>query len=189
MITFKTTHMKNALLIAATGLLFFSACNENKGTTDATANKMDSASTKNTMEAKEESNKQAALQSVREISKGNVDEGLKNVSSDAIDYGDGNMPAMKGIDTIKAGLKQWLSAVKDYKVENEIAVADGDYVFVYGDWSGTFSTDFMNMKTAGKSFKVRDVDIFKFNDEGKITEHRGVQAFNTILSQVLTKGK
>ena len=179
--------MKNVLLIVATGLLFLSACNENKSTTDATADKMDSTSTQNTKESKEERNKQIVLESLKGVTSGNVDATLKDAAPDMVDYGDGEMSPMKGLDSVKAGLSMWLSSVKDYKVDNEIAVADGDYVFVYGDWSGTFKNDFMKMKTAGKSFKVKDVDIFKLNDEGKIIEHRGVQSFNTLLSQVKAK--
>jgi len=43
------------------------------------------------------------------------------------------------------------------------------------------------MKTKGKSFKVRDVDIFTFNSDGKITEHRNVQSFETMLNQLSKK--
>ena len=67
------------------------------------------------------------------------------------------------------------------------AVADGDKVMVYGDWSGTFKNDFMGMKATGKSFKVKDVDIFTLNDEGKITSHRNVLPWSAIMEQVGAK--
>ncbi len=74
----------------------------------------------------------------------------------------------------------WRFAVKEYKSSNELAVADSNFVFVYADWNGSFKTDFMGMKTAGKPFHLKDVDIFKFDSEGKVMEHRAV-LFNTFL--------
>ena len=55
--------------------------------------------------------------------------------------------------------------------------------------SGTFKAELMGMKPTGKSFKVKDVDIYTFNDDGKITEHRSVQSMATMLSQVGAKMK
>ncbi len=81
-------------------------------------------------------------------------------------------------------MKSWLDAFPDYKGENLMAIADGDKVAVYGDWSGTFKKDFMGMKATGKSFKAKDVDIFTFNDEGNITEHRAVQSMGSIFQQL-----
>ncbi len=40
------------------------------------------------------------------------------------------------------------------------------------------------MKATGKSFKAKDVDIFTFNDAGKITEHRSVQSMATLMQQL-----
>ena len=42
----------------------------------------------------------------------------------------------------------------------------------------------MGMKPTGKTFHVKDVDLFTFNDEGKITEHRSVQSLQTMMMQV-----
>ena len=181
--------MKKVLFVAALGLFLVAGCSDNKGTTDESANKMDSSSTMSSTETKEERNKQVTLESIKALTSGNVDAILKDAAPDIVDYGDGEMPAVKGIDSARASLNMWVSSVKDYKVDDEMAVADGDYVFVYGVWSGTFKNDFMKMKTAGKSFKVKDVDIFKFNDEGKIIEHRNVQSFNTLMSQLTSKQK
>jgi hypothetical protein len=47
----------------------------------------------------------------------------------------------------------------------------------------------MGMKPTGKSFKVKDVDLFTFNDEGKITEHRSVQSGKTMMDMVGAKMK
>jgi predicted ester cyclase len=42
----------------------------------------------------------------------------------------------------------------------------------------------MGMKTAGKKVRINDVDIFKFNSEGKITEHRNVQSSAEMIKQL-----
>ena len=49
--------------------------------------------------------------------------------------------------------------------------------------------EFMGMKPTGKSFKLKDVDLFTFNDAGKITEHRSVQSSQTYINQVEEKVK
>jgi predicted ester cyclase len=55
---------------------------------------------------------------------------------------------------------------------------------VYGEWSGTWKGDLMGMKATGKTFKINDVDIFKFNDAGKMIEHRSVQSGATLGAQI-----
>jgi hypothetical protein len=47
----------------------------------------------------------------------------------------------------------------------------------------------MGMKPTNKSYKVKDVDLFTFNNEGKITEHHSVQSMQTMMTQVGAKMK
>jgi len=63
-------------------------------------------------------------------------------------------------------------------------LSDSNHVAIAGDWSGTFKKDLMGMKATNKQFKVKDVDIYTFNSDGKITEHRSIQSLNTILGQL-----
>ena len=174
--------MKKFFLIA-TVVLVFVACNDN---TASTASGTTTDSTTTSPEDKEERNKETALASLKAFSGTNVsaDSVFANADKDIIDYNTGEMPPSKGIDSSKAGLQSWLAAVPDYKGSDFMAVADGDYVMVYGTWTGTWKNDFMGMKATGKSFKVNDVDIFKFNDAGKMIEHRGVQSINEVARQI-----
>jgi predicted ester cyclase len=130
----------------------------------------------NSKEAKEERNKKIALASVTAFEKGNVDSVLKDADPQAVDFGEGSMPPVKGVDSAKAGLREWMAAIPNYRGSDFVAVAEGDQVMVYGHWSGTWTKPFMGMKPTGLSFSVNDVDIFKFNEEGKIIEHRSVQS-------------
>ncbi len=169
--------------MASVALLY--SCNDKNadGTSTTDSSSMNST-TMNDAESKEERNKETALASVNVIASGNVDAVLKDVDKDAVEYHEGSMGPTKGLDSIKAGLGGWMAAVPDYKGSDLMAVADGDYVMVYGTWTGTWKNDFMGMKATGKTFKVNDVDIFKFNDAGKIIEHRGVQSNATAGMQL-----
>jgi predicted ester cyclase len=177
--------MKRFFLLAFTAMTIAS-CNQSVQD-DGAPDRNDTTSTATLPEDKEERNKKTALASVNAITTRNVDEILKDVTPDAVDYGDGVMPPVKGIDSIKASLKGYLDAFPDYKGENLVAVADGDWVYVSGDWSGTFKNDMMGIKATGKSFKIKDVDIFKFNDAGKMTEHRATVPMSVMMEQVGAK--
>jgi predicted SnoaL-like aldol condensation-catalyzing enzyme len=171
------------LFLLAIAAFFFAACNNQASSN----NKMGDSTMANGQESKQERNKKVALASVEAINAHNVDEALKDAAADITDYGDGSMGVIKGKDSIKAAISQWLAAFPDVKGENLKAAADGDLVMVWGVWGGTFKKDFMGMKATGKSYKAPDVDIFTFNDEGKITEHHGVQSGATIMMQVGAK--
>ena len=178
----KPTVMKKMFLMLVTAVSLLASCNSDKKDSDdkkVSDEKMSSSS-----EDKEERNKKTVQASLDGINAHDVNAVLKDCSSDVTDYGDGSMPPMKGIDTAKAGITSWFTAFPDVKGENLKVVADGDWVMVWGDWSGTWKGDFMGQKATGKSYKIKDVDIFKLNDEGKITEHHFVQSPMTSASQI-----
>lgn len=179
--------MKKVHLLAFAAFLFLAACNDGANNTVADSGNKAGDTTKMTQEDKEERNKKVALESIDAMNAHNPDVVLQNVTADAVDYGDGSMPPVKSMDSVKAGMKAFLAAFPDYKGDNLEAVADGDKVFVYGDWSGTFKNDYMGMKATGKSFKVKDVDIFTFNDDGKMTSHRNVTPWSVSMQQVGAK--
>ena len=177
--------MKRISIAISIVSLLFLACNSNK-TTDTT-NGTDSASNGvNPKQDMKERNKETAMASAKGFNDHNTDEVLKNVTSDFVDYGDGSMPPVKGIDSAKAFVKMFMASFPDYKVENLMAIADGDHVAVIGDWSGTFKKDLMGIKATNKHFKAKDADIFTFNSDGKITEHRSIQSMDHILKQLGT---
>jgi predicted ester cyclase len=181
--------MRKNLIVVCYLLLLLVACNTNAKNDNALKESNTAESANASKESKEERNKQIALESIKATLNNNPDEALKNATADAVDYYDGSGPPAKGVDSIKAGMKMWLSNVSNYKGDELEAVADGNKVFVYGDWSGTFKEDFMGMKVKGKSFKAKDVDIFTFNDEGKITEHRSVQSMAGMMAATQSSSK
>ena len=184
--------MKKVILFLLASSLLMVACNNDKK--DESTEKKDAASSENkdaTMSGptKAEKNRQTALASVMAFNSHDVDAMLKDVTPDGVDYGDGGMAPIKNIDSLKAGIKAWMNACPDIKGENLTALsdADGSHVIVVGQWSGTFKNDFMGMKGTGKSFKYWDGDLFTFNSDGKITEHRSIQSSMTVMAQVGAK--
>jgi predicted ester cyclase len=173
--------MKKFFFLAATVALLASCKEKVAGTYSTTS---DSASLQSSAYAKQERNKQTALESIRGFEQKNVDSILKNVDSNSVEYGDGSMAPVRGVDSVRKMMTMWLAAIPDYRGSNFLVTADSNHVMVYGEWSGTWQNDLMGMKATGKSFKANDVDIFTFNDEGKITEHRNVQSMNTIAMQL-----
>lgn len=173
--------MKKVFLLLAVTAVIFTACENSTTNTEAGEGaNSDSAMVEN----KAERNKKVVMASMDAMMAKNVDEALKDVTSDAVDYNDGSMPPTKGKDSIMNMLKQWVNAFPDNKGNDLKYVADGDWVMVWGEWSGTFKNDFMGMKATNKSYKCKDVDIFKLNDAGQIIEHHNVQSPNTMMSQV-----
>ncbi len=174
--------MKKVFLVLAAGLLVVSACHNKKGS--ATEANVKGATATQTEESKEEHNKQIVMASMKGIENHDVAAVLKDAAPDIVDYGDGSMSPVKGIDSVRAGLTRWMQAYPDVKGSNLKYAADGDWVVVWGDWSGTWKNDFMGEKATGKSFKVEDADIFRLNNAGKITEHHSIQSPMTSMMQV-----
>jgi predicted ester cyclase len=179
--------MKKVHLLAFATCLFFAACNDGTKTADTTPNDTTANSGKMTQEDKEERNKKIAMESVDAMNAHNVDQALSYATPDAVDYGDGSMEPVKNMDSVKNMIKGFIAAFPDYKGSDLVATADGDRVMVYGVWTGTFKNDYMGMKATGKSFKVNDVDIFTFNDDGKITSHRNIMPWMVSMQQVGAK--
>ena len=179
--------MKPLLIISTAISCLTIACNSGSSTTaktDSTASvtmapKPDPA----------EKNKQTALASVEAISNHNVDAVFKDATNDIVDYGNGGAPAIKGKDSVSTNLKMFMESFPDIKGENLMAIAEGNHVAVFGDWSGTFKKEMMGMKPTNKSFKMRDVDLFTFNDDGKITEHHSIQSNEYMMMQIGVKMK
>jgi predicted ester cyclase len=179
--------MKKIFVMMAASLLMLTACNSDK--TESTGEKMEEGKMSDdkmssSAEDKEERNKKIVMASLEGIKAQDVNIVLKDAAADITDFADGSMPVTKGLDSVRAGITSWFAAFPDVKIEDFKIVADGDWVMVWGNWSGTWKGDFMGQKATGKSYKAKDVDIFKLNDEGKITEHHFVQSPMTVGMQI-----
>jgi predicted ester cyclase len=179
--------MKKILLMIASSALM-TACN-NSGTSSESKKDSSTMTNANSMGSARERNEKTALASIEAFNAHDVAGTYKDATADAVEYFDGTMTPAKGMDSMKAALQSYITAFPDMKGSNLIALsdADGKHVIVVAEWTGTFKGEMMGMKPNGKSVKYMDGDLFTFNDEGKITEHRSIQNFGTVMAQLNAK--
>jgi predicted ester cyclase len=176
--------MKKTIVLLAVATALLTACETSNNKAEGTDTKMSDSTNAESAESKTERNKKIIMASFDGMASHNVNDMLKDCSADCVDYGDGSMPPVKGKDSIMKMINMWMNAFPDNKGNDLKYVADGDWVMVWGEWSGTFKNDFMGTKATNKSYKMKDVDIFKLNDAGQIIEHHNVQSPNTMMRQV-----
>jgi predicted ester cyclase len=168
--------MKKTMLLFTMAIIMASCNNDPKSGSDEKKETTTSAA-----ETKQERNKKVIMASMDAFAKRDVDGMVKDAAPGYIDYGDETTPPSTNLDSSKAFIKMLLNSFENYTASNAQLIADGDYVFYYADWSGTFKNDLMGMKATGKPLKYKDCDIFKFNDVGKITEHHSIQNMGALL--------
>jgi len=174
--------MKKIIFFMGSALLVLTACNSNStSSTKAASDSSKMASNVDMKQKMEESNKQKAIASVQAFSNHDAEGAFKDATINSVEYGDGSMTPVSNLDSAKAGAAMFLKSFPDIKAENILALADGDRVAVFADWSCTFKNDLNGMKATGKTTKFHDCDLFKFNDSGKIVEHRSVQNMSVLF--------
>ncbi|MCS3796745.1 ester cyclase [Niastella sp. OAS944] len=176
--------MKKTIVLLAVATALITSCGTNTNKTEGAETGEHKMGDSAMAESKTERNKKVIMASFAAMESKNVAEMLKDCSPDCVDYGDGSMPPIKGRDSIMKMIQTWMTAFPDNKGSDLKYVADGDWVMVWGEWSGTMKGDFMGMKATNKSYKMKDVDIFKMNDAGQVVEHHNVQSPNTMMMQV-----
>ncbi|GEO05781.1 hypothetical protein AAE02nite_34450 [Adhaeribacter aerolatus] len=173
--------MKNILL---SSLIILSLYSCNGSATNSPSKETVNKESFINQEAKEEHIKKAVKESTEAFSAHNAAAAAKDFAPDFLDYGDGSQPPVKGVDKFIASTGEFFKIFPDMKGENLHYVADGNWGVVWGDWSATWTNDFMGQKPTGKKFKVPAADFFKFNEAGKIIEHRGIISFREIAKQI-----
>lgn len=146
------------------------ACN-NATATDKSTPKTDSTAAK--AESKTERNKKTAMALMEALNAHDPEKIMKDEAANFVDYGDG-MVANSNKDDLKYGLTRIFNTYPDFKSENATYLAQGDEVVIISDFTMTFKNDMGETKATGKTAKFKDVDIFMFDDNGKITSHRGI---------------
>lgn len=168
--------MKKTMLLFAIAAVMASCNNEKKDMGDK------KESTVASTETKQERNKKVIMASMEAFAKRDIDAMVKDAAPGYTDFGDETTPPSTNLDSTKAFIKMLVGSIENYNASNAQLIADGDYVFYYADWNGTFKKDFMGFKATGKTIKYKDCDIFKLNEEGKITEHHSVQNMGALFT-------
>ena len=93
-----------------------------------------------------------------------------------------------GLEPTKEGVKSFfrmqLAAFPDLRMQVEDVVADGHKVVARVRFTGTHTGDFMDMPATGRSVDAQLVDIFRFDDDGRVSEHWGVMDQLTMMQQL-----
>lgn len=119
-------------------------------------------------EEREARNKKAILSAFAGFNEHSVEGTFKySATADHIDYANDSEVPLKGIDTMKVILQKMFSDAPDIKYQVFEIISDSNVVMTYGQLTGTPKND--------KPFKTNYVHIFKFNEDGKIVEHRGIE--------------
>lgn len=174
--------MKKTLLLLS-AIAFMASCNGNKKMDEKTGG---TAVDSTAMLEKNHraTNIATALALQKAFSDHDTEAMIKYLAADVVDYGDGTQEPVKGLDKVKKTLQSIFTAFPDIKGDNLQAFGEGDKVAVFGDWSGTFKAEMMGMKPTGKTMKYKDADLFTFNSEGKLTEHRSIYPTEAMMRQV-----
>lgn len=174
--------MKKFLMIASAGSIFFiTACNnsgEKSTSADSTSTSMSTANSTGDKNI-------ATVHAINEaISSGDVSKLDQYIASDAVDHGGGEHGEdVKGLDSIKAGLKHMHDTYKDLKIESVQDAANNDYVFSLSRFSGTNTVASMGAP-AGTHFDMTSVGVIKFNSDGKATDHWEYMSMNDAMKMM-----
>jgi hypothetical protein len=87
-------------------------------------------------------------------------------------------------DGVKTFFRMQIAAFPDLRMDVLDIVADGAKVVARVRYTGTQQGDFQGMPATGKSVDVQLVDIFAFDDAGRVREHWGVLDQLTLLQQL-----
>ena len=120
------------------------------------------------------------------INTGNVDLCDRYLAATRVDHQDYGLPPgpVHGHAGFRRVLGGFIEAFPDLRLDVQFVVADDDRVVFYLSTTGTHRGSFMGAAPTGKTFKVNGVDIFRFDGEGKVTEHWGVFDTFGLLAQL-----
>ena len=119
------------------------------------------------------------------INKGDLERADKYITPDRPDH-DPNLPPEMTRDRegFKLFFRTFRAAFPDQKFTNEFMVSEGDKVTAIGSIEGTHHGEFFGMPATGKHFKVRNIDICRFNADGLIAEHWGLVDMASMMRQL-----
>lgn len=117
------------------------------------------------------------------INAGNLD-GLGDLlADDFVEHED-----LPGFAPTKQGTLEWfralLTAFPDMRMNVEDLVASGDKAVARVTATATHRGDFIGVPATGKSMTMQLIDIMKFDDAGRLSEHWGVADMLALMQQL-----
>jgi steroid delta-isomerase-like uncharacterized protein len=120
--------------------------------------------------AVEERNKELILRMSREIwNQGNLDHMDEMFSNDIVLHFLPDGSDTRGLDDVREHFREHLDAFPDWAEEIKLIVAEGEYVAIHFESSGTNRGRFSGNPPTGRKIRINEVSIFRLVD-GKIKE-------------------
>lgn len=101
------------------------------------------------------------------------------------DYIQHNPLVEQGRVGFKAFFNDWFRAIPDFKYTLKNIIANDEYVWVYGTYSGTHTSDWLGIPATKNPYKFYAVDIFRISN-GKLAEHWDVMDIYGLFKQLGT---
>ncbi len=99
------------------------------------------------------------------------------------DYIQHNPLVPQGREGFRGFFEDAFRAIPDWRHERKNIISSGDFVWVYGTYSGTQTGEWLGIPATGKSFAFDAVDIFRLED-GRLAEHWDVMDIYTLFKQL-----
>jgi len=99
------------------------------------------------------------------------------------DYIQHNPLVPQGRDGFQGFFEDVFRAIPDWKHDLKNLIANGDFVWVYGTYSGTQTGEWLGIPASGKTFAFDAVDIFRLED-GRLAEHWDVMDVYGLFKQL-----
>lgn len=91
---------------------------------------------------------------------------------------------MHGIDAYIGVVQMMRSGMPDIQWKIEEMIAEGDKVMCRFTMTGTQTKPFMGLPATGKAFCVTAMNIYEFNEEGKIVREVGLPDLFSLMTQL-----
>jgi predicted ester cyclase len=99
------------------------------------------------------------------------------------DYIQHNLLVPQGRDGFQSFFQDAFHAVPDWKYALKNIISGGDFVWVYGTYSGTQTGEWLGIPATGKAFAFDAVDIFRL-EGGRLAEHWDVMDVYGLFKQL-----
>ncbi len=101
------------------------------------------------------------------------------------DYIQHNPSVAQGSEGFKIFFNDWFTAIPDFNYELKNIIANDDYIWVYGNYSGTHSNEWLGIPASNAEYQFDAIDIFRVED-GKLAEHWDVMDLYSLFKQLGT---
>lgn len=99
------------------------------------------------------------------------------------DYIQHNPYVEQGSEGFKRFFQNWFNAIPDFQYELKNLIANDEFIWVYGSYSGTHSNEWLGIPATHAEYQFDAVDIFRVED-GKLAEHWDVMDLHTLFQQL-----